>query len=136
MTFQKKTKTPRIDKSRLAHGVTSQLVEKRRGDSEEHLKFVRKQPCLVTGFGGCEAHHLTRVREDMGGMRGMSLKNPDIFAVPLAPHIHHALHQSNQEVHFLMENAGIEDAVYVALKLAEQSPDEDIRNYARELLKR
>ena len=125
-------KTPRIRKDELAFGVETHVVEPLRGNSKEHLAWIRKQPCVVTGFGPCEPHHLTRVP---GGKRGMGAKNLDIYTIPLTRHIHMALHKENKETEFLFDKAGMLDLIYQALSFATQSPDSEIRQYAKELLK-
>ncbi len=131
--MKKATRTPRIDKSQLAHGVETHVIEKCRGNSKKHLAWIRKQPCVVTGFGPCEPHHLTRVP---GGKRGMGAKNLDIYTVPLVRHIHAELHKGNNEKEFLLKHAYIDDPPRYALGLAVQSSDADIRDYAREILTR
>lgn len=129
-------KKPRIDKSSLAFSVTTQTVEPRRGDSPEHLRYIRKLPCVVWQTAGAEAHHLVRVPDDMGSRRGMAMKELDCFAIPLSHTPHMELHDGPlDEAEFLFEHAGIEDAPRYALRLALQSPDADIRAFAKELLK-
>ena len=128
-------KTPRINKSELAFGVESHEREKRRGDSKAHLAYIRKLPCVVWGTSGAEAHHLVRVPQSLRSSRGMALKELDIFAIPICHTPHMALHDGDlDEPDFLRETAGIDDAPRHALKLALQSPDPEIREYAKELL--
>lgn len=129
-------KTPRIRKDELAFGVETHEREKRRGDSPEHLAWIRKQPCVVTGFGPCDPHHLMRVEKGRGGCRGTGITNPDIFTLPLTRHVHDALPHNNHEREFLLDKAGISDPVTTALEYAKRSPDPGIRAYAKELLKR
>lgn len=53
--------------------------DKREGMSEKHLKCIRQLPCCVSGeTQGTEAHHLMQT-----GERGMGMKSPDKYAVPL-----------------------------------------------------
>lgn len=135
--MKKATRIPRIDKSRLKHGVETHVKEERRGDSKEHLRYIRKLPCVVWSTSGAEAHHLIRVPQSLRSGRGMALKELDIFAIPICHAPHMILHDGPiDEPKFLLEAAGIEDAPRYALGLALQSPVEDIRLYARELLKR
>ena len=129
-------KKPRINKSELAFGVETHEREKRRGDSKEHLVYIRKLPCVVWGTSGSEAHHLVRVPQSLMRGRGMALKELDIYSLPLSHTPHMELHDGPlDEAEFLMEKAGIDDAPRYALKLALQSPDPEIRKYAKELLK-
>lgn len=66
----------------------------------------------------------------------MALKELDIFSVPLCHTPHMVLHDGPlDEQEYLKETAGIDDAPRYALKLALQSPDPEIREYAKELLK-
>ncbi len=130
-------KTPRIDKSKLPFGIGGHVVEPRRGDSQEHLVWIRKLPCVVWKTAGAEAHHLIRVPQSLRSGRGMALKELDIFAIPLCHTPHMVLHDGPlDEAGYLLEVAGIEDAPRYALGLAAQSPDPEIRSYAKELLKR
>ncbi len=130
-------KTPRIDKSLLKHGIGGHVKEERRGDSEIHLRYIRKLPCVVWNTAGAESHHLIRVPHIYGDNRGMALKELDIFTIPICHAPHMILHDGPMdEEEFLRDHAAIDDAPRHALKLALQSPVEDIRLYARELLKR
>lgn len=130
-------RTPRIRKDELAFPVETHVKEKRRGDSEIHTAWIRKQPCIVTGHGGSIAHHLLRVPHIYGDNRGMALKELDIFTVPLDEwKVHKPLHDGplDEEAFFL--DKGIPNVHLVALNLAKRSPDPDIRAFAKELLKR
>lgn len=59
-----------------------------RWESTGYLKFVRSQPCVVTGTTeGVEAHHVIG-----HGYSGMALKTHDLMAFPLSNEAHRALH--------------------------------------------
>lgn len=69
----------------------------------KHLAFVRGLPCLVKGFGPCDAHHLLKVPE-----RGAGRRADDNHVLPLRWDIHQQLHQANKrETEFLMEKGGL-----------------------------
>ncbi len=95
---------PRIDKSSLPIGI------ERRMRDEDHLKFVRAQPCLICGRQPSHAHHLTFAQK-----RGLSLKVSDEFTVPLCSVHHDALHRSGPERQWWQEQ-GI-DPLLVAEKM-------------------
>lgn len=52
----------------------------REGDCEKHRAAIRKLPCCVPGCNvvGCDPHHLKQT-----GERGMGMRSPDRWAVPL-----------------------------------------------------
>lgn len=80
----------------------------KQGD-EGFLKFLRTLPCLCTGkMGQVEAHHLLD-----SGLRGMALKSPDRYSIPLDAHLHRKLHDSGDETLFLSKY-GITDAMNIA----------------------
>ena len=59
-----------------------------RWQSEAYLKFVRSQPCVVTGTTeGVEAHHVIG-----HGQSGMAMKTHDLMAFPLSHAEHMKLH--------------------------------------------
>ena len=55
------------------------------GNSEEHLKLLRTLPCCIPGCPKTagECHHLKAT-----GARGMGMKSPDKFALPLCTEHH------------------------------------------------
>lgn len=57
--------------------------------SERYLRFVRQQPCIVTGSVPTVAHHTSKA--------GMALKGSDYLTVPLKPELHSELHTIGQE---------------------------------------
>ena len=65
--------------------------------NENHLAWIREQPCLLQGMD-CEraviAHHLMR---PWNGSRGMGLKANDRNALPLCDGHHLALHAKGDE---------------------------------------
>ena len=62
----------------------SRWREERPGMSEAHLECVRQLPCVICGkVGRGDPHHLRIASE-----RGMSVKAPDKWAVPMC-RIHH-----------------------------------------------
>ena len=64
----------------------------RPGMSPAHLAFVRSLPCCACGSPAVEAHHLLRT-----GARGMGMRSPDRYAVPLCGAHHRALHAHGDE---------------------------------------
>ena len=85
---------PRIDK-----GLAKPAPRVREGMDREHLAKVRQCPCAISGSTvGVEAHHLLRT-----GERGMSMKSPDKWAIPLKYDLHQALHDRGDEEAFLAE---------------------------------
>ena len=65
---------------------TKDKREDRDGNSEKHLEIIRKLPCCIPGCSklpGGQAHHLKAT-----GLRGMALRSPDKFAVPMCPEHH------------------------------------------------
>lgn len=131
MTFARKKKQPRIPRE-----VPGKATEGKPGWSEEHLRWIRKQPCLVTGHTPCDAHHLLKVPSNLGAGRGMGLRNADIFAVPLDHwQAHMPLHDNGNahETEWFAER-GVVDPVASALGLAVMSPVKEIRDLAKELI--
>ena len=63
---------PKIDKSVLT------ISEPKRQRSLDHLRLVRRQPCLVCGRTPSHAHHIRYAQS-----RGLGLKVSDEFTVPL-----------------------------------------------------
>ena len=51
-----------------------------------YLRFIRKQPCVITGRTPCEAHHTQT--------GGIGMKGSDYSALPL----HHSEHQRCHQV--------------------------------------
>ena len=68
----------RVDKSVLA------IPEPKRIRSEEHLRFVASQPCVICGRTPTHAHHIRYAQP-----RGLALKVSDEFTVPLCA-VHHS----------------------------------------------
>jgi len=58
--------------------------------SPAYRKWLRSQPCMVTGRTPCDPHHVK-----LFGNGGMGIKPPDNDCVPLA-----------HEVHMLLDSAG------------------------------
>jgi hypothetical protein len=76
----------KIDKSVLA------IPEPRRIRDKEHLKFVRRQPCLICGRAPSDAHHLRFAQ-----LRALGRKVSDEFTVPLCRAHHREVHQTGNE---------------------------------------
>ena len=57
--------------------------------SERYLKFIRQQPCLISGSSPCVPHHTSK--------SGVSLKGSDYETVPLIPELHSELHAIGQK---------------------------------------
>lgn len=79
---------------------------KREGMSKEHLSFIRLLPCAVCRiYGEVEAHHLV-LRE----FRGVGMKAPDMFAIPLCASCHRRLHTRGGKVHTeILRAEGVDD---------------------------
>lgn len=103
-------------------------LSRREGDSAAHLRFLRGLPCCAcrhpSGPGG-EAHHLLRI----GGVRGVGMKAPDRWAVPLCRAHHDALHRDGNEDRWF-RSVGI-DARALAGRLWHLTGEDDL---AREAL--
>ena len=71
-------------------------MRRRNGMSKDHLALVRKCPCCVDRIytGNVQAHHLM-IREH----RGVGMKAPDRFVIPLCQPCHEALHQRGSRMH-------------------------------------
>jgi len=80
----------------------------------KYLDFVATLPCMIYGIedGTVSGHHLLKT-----GMRGIGLKSPDDYVVPLSYEAHHYLHNSGlNEDDFFSEN-GITNQVEIAQAL-------------------
>jgi hypothetical protein len=76
----------RIDKSLLT------FAEPRRHRDREHLRWIKKQPCLICGRKPSDAHHLRFTQP-----RALGRKVSDEFAVPLCRVHHRSVHGANAE---------------------------------------
>jgi hypothetical protein len=76
----------KVDKSLLTFG------EQKRIRSQEHLRFVASQPCLICGRSPSNAHHVRYAQS-----KGLSLKVSDEFTVPLCAIHHHHIHTTGKE---------------------------------------
>lgn len=87
---------PRIPKTLPQIGRTK---PPRAGMSREHLAWIRRLPCACCGarfMVGNHAHHLLRT-----GERGMGLKSPDRYAIPLCVTHHQGIHAAGDEEGYL-----------------------------------
>lgn len=96
----------------------------------KHLEFIRSLPCLCCGRLGAEAHHLLRVPQEYLGPkkgyenllipkyngRGLAMKNPDAFALPLCHKCHMNLHNDGNEKAFF-EYLGLSNPAKFALDI-------------------
>lgn len=93
--------------------------------SKEHLQFVCRQPCIITGNldETNHAHHLLRVEG-----KGLATKTCDSWTVPLHWTLHNALHKNGNEIAFFA-NHGLdyETVKQIARDLSNKSPDKRIR---------
>jgi len=76
----------KVDKSVLTFG------EPKRIRSQEHLRFVASQPCLICGRSPSHAHHVRYAQS-----KGLRLKVSDEFTVPLCAIHHHQIHTTGKE---------------------------------------
>ena len=104
----------------------------------KHLKFIDSLVCVACGRPRPTHHHLLRVRreylEPKAGFeeflvpkydgRGMAIKNPDCFAIPLCPACHQRLHLCGNERLFLAQ-CNINDPESFALELFSLSGQRD-----------
>jgi hypothetical protein len=86
------------------------LATPRRYRNRDHLRFVKRQPCLLCGRKPSDAHHIRFVQP-----RALGRKASDEFAVPLCRSHHRAVHRAGDEKAW-WKLAGI-DPVNVARKL-------------------
>lgn len=81
----------------------------RPGMSAEHLASVRKLPCMVCGTTKIiHAHHLRS--QHVATLRGVGLKAPDRYSVPLCAIHHNDIHSigSRKERSWVMQLCGID----------------------------
>ena len=85
---------------RIPRTVLTSKREPREGNSPAHLACIRKLPCCLCGAQPADPHHLMQT-----GERGMGMRSPDRYAIPLCRHHHDALHSngSKNEETFLAE---------------------------------
>lgn len=89
------------------------IKSKPAGD-EAYLKWLRTLPCICTGrMVSVESHHLLNT-----GLRGMALKSPDRYAIPLDAKVHRELHNHGCE-ETLLAKYGIPDGMMCADELYE-----------------
>ena len=90
------------------------FFKKPRVKSRAYLDFVATLPCLIYGIedGTVSGHHLLKT-----GMRGIGLKSPDDYVVPLSHAAHQCLHITcgNEEDFFKL--SGINNQVEIAQAL-------------------
>ena len=82
---------PTVRRSRRRK-VALAFPKERRIRNPEHLKFVRRQPCLVCGRRPTHAHHVRFAQA-----RALGLKVSDEFTVPLCSVHHDAVHKTGDE---------------------------------------
>lgn len=87
--------------------VNSRRARRRPGNDPTHLENIRMLPCCVCGSRReIQAHHLKCT-----GERGMGMKSPDKFALPLcAIPCHHEVERigSRNEENWFLEKAGFD----------------------------
>jgi hypothetical protein len=96
------------------------MLDDRAGMSKAHLALIRLLPCAVCRiYGGVQAHHLM-VKEH----RGIGMRAPDMFAIPLCDSCHHRLHTRGSRAHTeLLRGEGVDD-----LRLASELWQESLSN--------
>lgn len=82
------------------------MLDDRVGMSKAHLALIRLLPCAVCRiYGSVQAHHLM-VKEH----RGIGMKAPDMFAIPLCESCHHRLHTRGSRMQAaLLRDEGVDD---------------------------
>lgn len=69
------------------------LIKQKPWRSKKYLKWVRSQPCCITGrTDNIVAHHITTAKS-----RGMGTKADDFFCIPLTSETHQLLHSDPLE---------------------------------------
>ena len=102
--------TSRNGSSNMSQTVYTSPKDRRVRD-KAHLKFVRKQPCLICGRRPSHAHHLRFAQP-----RAMSSKVSDEFTVPLCRAHHDQLHRVGDERAWWARH-GIIEPLKIAAKL-------------------
>jgi hypothetical protein len=108
-------------KERAKKHVSSQ--ERREGNSAAHLALIRQLPSCVSGaVGPCDPHHLR------GGAalltRGVGMRAPDRFAVPLLRVEHDELHRISSRLEDAwFRERGIDDVIELAAALYANTGD-------------
>jgi len=89
------------------------FFKKPRIKSRAYLDWVATLPCLIYGIedGTVSGHHLLKT-----GMRGIGLKSPDDYTVPLSLTAHQNLHWVGNEEEFF-KGHGITNQVEIAQAL-------------------
>lgn len=94
-----------------------------RDHKPDHLTFIRKLPCLITGKYGVEAAHIRygdlRYGKPTGGA---GMKPSDNWTVPLSPAEHRDQHQHDEAAWWLAKSI---DPLAVASALYAVSGDEE-----------
>ena len=85
-----------------------------------YLKYMGNLPCLVSGTTNATVgHHLLKT-----GLRGVGLKSPDNFLIPLAVGVHNQLHASGNEDKWFA-GWGITNQIAIANRLYELYQNKD-----------
>jgi hypothetical protein len=94
-----------------------------REHDDEHLRFIRGLPCLITGKRPVEACHI-RYPDPRYGKRetGMSEKPHDKYVVPLSPDKHREQHAMNEREFWEKHRI---DPVAVSLALWSNTGDDE-----------
>ncbi|WP_129543841.1 DUF968 domain-containing protein [Serratia sp. 1D1416] len=64
------------------------IPKRERWESKAYLKWVKSQPCVISGIQADDAHHIIG-----HGQGGMGTKAHDLFTIPLCREEHDALHR-------------------------------------------
>lgn len=77
---------------------SNRRTKRQRVGGDEHLKFIRSLPCVVTGnTEGVEAAHISFEEPRYGKLgRGYGTKEDDSWAVPLSAEEHRLQHRMNE----------------------------------------
>jgi hypothetical protein len=83
--------------ARISRNLPQPQKRQRDGMDRNHVANVGDCPCCVCGtVSGVHAHHLLR-----SGERGMALKSPDKYCIPLCALHHQELHDAGDEDGYL-----------------------------------
>lgn len=89
--------------ARISRNLPAPQKRVRDGMDRQHVANVGDCPCCICGLvANIHAHHLLRT-----GERGMGIKSPDKYCIPLCVAHHRELHDAGDEEAYLMRH-GIE----------------------------
>jgi hypothetical protein len=92
---------------------SSSKKKRPREHNEDHLKFIRQLPCLISGLRGCDAAHIRYPDPRFAKLHtAMGQKPHDKWTVPLHRSIHMDQHEHNEREWW--ESKGLDPVVIAA----------------------